>query len=306
MVAPRPLRLLASLLFVLPIAPLYAQEGLSVIELTNGDQLTGLIDRAKSTLTHVHIESSALGSINVPVKSIQSVSSVNAVSASDSQSLSGDVSFSFTRNFSSNANASLYLDASVDFDSDSISNEFDASVQIDDSLYDSEAIYELSDKFDFSISPALSLHASLDYEDAGQSFDFGNQYFLGSLGLAYKVFDSDVSSLVLSLAPSLHSVDGGESCHFYSQCGDSFYATKLLIRLNHVIDRYFSLNLENSFTATHAAGSIYSKNKFISELDFKPFIDSDIFARLRYTNVFSQLSSTEFDHSVKILLGSKF
>ena len=288
----------------MPIAPLYAEEGMSVIELTNGDQLTGLIDRAKSTSTHVQIQSSALGSISVPLKSIESVSSVNAVS--DSQSLSGDVSFSFNKNFSDDVSTSLYLDTSVDFDSDTLSNKFDASVEIDDSLDASETTFELSDKLDFSFSPVFSLHASLDYEDAGDSFDFGNQYFLGSLGLSYKAFDSDTSSLILSLAPSLHSVDGGESCDFFSYCGESFYATKFLIRYSHVIDSYFSLCLENTYTATHAGGSIYSKNKFMSELDFKPFLDSGLFARVRYTKVFSELSTPEFSHAVKLLVGSKF
>ena len=201
-----------------------------------------------------------------------------------------DLSFNFTSNYEDPLNKfQLETAYSTDYSS------------YKDSLYKSEKeSFSLDITNHRDLGKKFTLYSGINYQHEYFSDLSDNSIqhdLLSSLGIGYKLLDNKNSSLLFTLAPSLHF---NSDC---SDCGNLLYASTVKGELDWTINELFILDLSDTYSIANGESNI-ENNKFDVGLKYYPNkVGSSFYTSMNYSTYYHEITDSTPTYDLKLGLG---
>jgi len=272
-------------------------------ELLNGDSISGEFLEDESTDETKVILQPQLGRIEIKVSSIKPPprkplwksnleAGVNGSSTGDDKSFGASVS------------ATTKYDDSLNELKLSGNYEYDKSRSGSKNVVIGTNQGGLGARYDRYLNERLGAYLSTDYTYNSLN-SLGVNNVVSSIGLGYKIVDTDSTVLKLSIGPSLQWFDGGTDCDSKSYCGDVLAASTLGAEFDWKLHDQFTFSIVNRLTAAYVSG-ISPTNNFNASLKFFPSRNSKFYTALKFQSIYQSLQLPRQDNSYNVQVGTEF
>ena len=287
-------------------------------ELTNGDTISGVLIEKKSD--------EEIKVINNPIFGIIKINSSNIISDdSTTNEIEYEDTFLDMEDQSGKRwNSTIGINSSSlinDYNSDSFDinhstsyespkNQLNISTSYMKSHYSSEYYSNTNERGSLnienhhSLTERTSLYTGFVYQyDSGH--DVGQDEYLASLGIGYKLLNNPDYTLTITPAVSSHLFDDGSQCMIYS-CGDLHYASTLKAELEWNLNQNMNLNVDNTYAVANGSED-FTINNFKTELKYYPDpTKSKLHASIGYSIIYHQITDPTPDKNLRLGMGIDF
>ena len=272
-------------------------------ELLNGDSISGELLEDESTDETKVILQPQLGRIEIKVSSIKPppkppLWKTNLEAGVNGSNTGDDKSFGASLSVKSKYEDTLNeLNLSGSYD-------YDKSREGSDNVIIGTNQGALGARYDRSLNKRLAVYASSNYTYNSLNM-VGVNNIVSSVGLGFKVIDTDSKTLRLSIGPSLQWFDGGSDCATRSYCGEILAASTLGAQLDWKLHEQLTLTIADHFTAAYVAG-ISPSNNFNASIKFFPMRNSRFYTSLKFQSIYQSLLLPTQDNSYSAQVGTEF
>ncbi len=284
-------------------------------KLTNGNIVSGILIEEKSNEETIVINNPIFGIIRIDKSNILfDDSDFNHIEyADESLQLEDQSNKRWSSNISINSDSimndgdiyKLVLEHSSNYQGDlnelEIRSRYEKNSWNEAEYSDSTETAALEIYNNYSLNKLTNLFLGFQYEYDSRH-NVGQDEYLFSFGLGYKLLNNPDFKLTITPAISSHVYDDGSECIIHS-CGDLKYASTIFSNLEWDINNNFILEAFN----TYAFGNGITINNLRAELKYYPLsINSDFYTNINYSINYHELTDPTPDKELGLGIGFSF
>jgi len=156
----------------------------------------------------------------------------------------------------------------------------------------------------FSLNEVTNLFLGFQYQ-YDSSHIVGQDEYLASLGIGYKLLNNPDYKLTITPAISSHVYDDGSACIIHN-CGDLLYASTIISNLEWNINNNLILDVLNTYAVANGSENITINNLW-AELRYYPqSISSNLYTNINYSIDYNEITDPTPDKKLGLGMGLSF